>query len=272
MGDRAEKIRGEKERLEDFFGIEVDMPELERTHGVPELRGEEYDTLRHNSVAPGMAVHEMRHKVHRDVIEGVVSRQEEKVQNYFEGELEGLGVPSECKGVPTGYYSLKMKLGGEKVAHISPEASQDSSIDEVYQTLEGRNSGDLTDLIFAKNANTDIQAEVFAENSGKGITAMSSVASLLNGLTAGAGLYGLAAAASGTPETAGIAVLTAGAAYSAGIFGKDAYYVASSEGLTEQNLEGLSKEDRRRAMLYNSQVEEDISQFLETLDSYGIEG
>ncbi|MFB6116536.1 MAG: hypothetical protein ABEK10_03400 [Candidatus Nanosalina sp.] len=263
MSGQTEKIRSEKQRMEEFFGLDISMPDLERTWGVPELEGEGHSQLSYNPVFPGSEIHEFRHKAHRDTLKEVISGSEDEVKEYCLEELSDLEVPSQEFGIPTSYYSAKQKFFGEQVSDYIDGITEDDSFEK--KVMEVDDAGELADLVFLKNAETGFQPEIFAENSRNRVAGLFGASSLVYGINSVA--LGFIAYNSGSPEIgAGAALVFSLACF----YGEDALDASYPEPLIEDTLEDYSKPDRRKAMFYNAQVDKTVDEFLETLNSYKI--
>jgi hypothetical protein len=255
--DQEQVAKDEIDRLAEFFDVDVEYPEFGETHTIPRVQGDGYSELKLNPYMPWGGKHESRHVVHRAVLEDVVERNPEEAVEFYEGELKNLD-PS------TSFYTA--------MVDGFSYALGENTADDVYE--EAMNSDDVDDvahLIFSKNAETDLQAEVFAHDSNRELVAGFGGAAIPWFINFGKNMQNFQDVQSflgQSPEAAVIAGISLPAGY---LLARDAYDMGRSEGLTESNLREYSEEDRKRAMLYNSQLESNMDEFLSVLDEYGIE-
>lgn len=248
--------RDEIDRLSDFFDVEVETPEFETTWTIPRVQGDDYSVLKLNPVLPWGGKHESRHVVHRAVIEDVVEENPEAALDFYKEELEELN-PS------TSFYTA--------MVDAACCLTNETCADELYEEFKAGEDHAVGDLIFSKNVETDLQAEVFGHDakyelaSGFGAAGALWAANFTKNID---NFRDITRFMEQAPEVAVIAGISLPTAY---LLGRDAYDIAASEDLTEKNLEEHGKNDRKRAMLYNSQLESDLDEFLEVMDGYGIE-
>lgn len=268
-------LEAEAKALEEFFGVDLDTPEVESTYTIPRAEGEDLQEIKINPFIPFLGGHESRHSYHFQIIEEVVDGNEEEVIEYYEEELHNLETGNS-------FY--------EKTIDAVNRVLDGDGSGEIYRDLdpEETDASRVAEMLFSENALTDQQVEVFANNSDNWFTATRACGSAFLGLGATAVLSKYlqtmdlnplepefleeaSNAISAYPDVAavglGVPALLGGVSY---LLGKDAYETVRCESLTQDNLEDYGKEDRRRALLYNSKVDDSIDDFLETLDEYGI--
>jgi len=254
--DQEKAAREEIDRLSGFFDVDIEMPEFDTTWTIPRVQGDDYSVLKLNPALPWGGKHESRHVVHRAVIEDVVERNPDAALDFYMEELEDLN-PS------TSFYTAMV----DAACYLTDE----TCADELYDQFKSGEDHAVGDLIFSKNAETDLQPEVFAHDTKYELASAFGATGALwaTNFAKNAGNIGdIQNFMEQAPEAAVIAGISLPAAY---LFGRDTYEIAASEGLTENNLEEYGEKDRKRAMLYNSQVESDLDEFLSVLDSYGVE-
>jgi hypothetical protein len=78
----VEEILEEAEELEEFFHVELEVPEIGYTSTIPRAVGDEgYKKILINDNLPGWAIHEARHSFHWQVIVEVA--EEKTFLNYM---------------------------------------------------------------------------------------------------------------------------------------------------------------------------------------------
>jgi len=246
----------EIDRLSKFFQTDLNYPEIEKTLGTPKLHGDNYSKIKLNPLIPIGSKHESRHSAHRNIIEKVVEGQEEQVMDFYENELRNIKTDHTFYNHIT---SLTTKIPGLEAT------------DQIYDRQDSWGHQDLADILFSKNSETDLQPELFAHNSKIEPMAIFGGASAVFGYNAvnEPEIYqNIIESTSQFPEATLVTTASIPMAY---LLGKDSYNIGSSEELTEENLEPYCSSDRKRAMLYNSNIEDNIDDFLSRLDDYEIQ-
>jgi len=246
----------EIDRLSTFFQTDLNYPDIEKTLGTPKLHGDNYSKIKLNPLIPVGTKHESRHSAHRNIIEEVIEGQEEQVMDFYENELRNIETDNTFYNTIT---SLTTKMPGLEAT------------DQIYDRQDSWGYQDLADILFSKNSETDLQPEVFAHNSKTEPMAVFGGASAVLGYNVvnEPEIYrNIVESTSQFPEAT---LITAASIPMAYLLGKDSYNIGTSEELTEENLESYGLSDRRRAMLYNSNVENNIEDFLSKLDDYEIQ-
>jgi hypothetical protein len=275
--DAEEVVRDEAENLEQLFGTDLKVPDIGKTKTIPRAVGdEEYNKILINDFLPGWTVHESRHAFHSQIADNVVTGNEDELQEFYENELRDIDAKNS-------FYYRSMEV----ISYLFDDKTSEQSYEEYLDA--DLDSEDLSSIILSKNIETDQQVEVFAHNSQrKPLSAYASSSAALgigasvvsknyfdavNSITADFDSYNIIDVVNANPEISiGVGVAVSALTSVSYLLGRDAYDIASSEPLIEENLRSLdSQSDRRRAMLYNSRVEDNIEDFLNLLDDYGIE-
>lgn len=240
----------EIDSMEKFFDVSIEEPEFVPTKGRNGIIPSRGSILIGVEDPEGVAG--ARSLVHYNVIEEVVERNESEVEDYFEDELLDLSP----RKLPQ---KIKQRLSIDKgIEDISEQVLQDD-----LHPAEG---------IMRINSISDVQTDVFAEDGRADYFRILGSAATAGGLLtaiSGHGLYtqGLDYMMQ-DPYSASIGVVGAGIT---GMAAKGLYDIAPGEPLTTRNMVEYDTEDCQRAMLYNSQICNDIDGYLEILDEYGIE-
>ncbi len=244
--------RSEKEldRLEDFFDTALDDIEIDFTLAVPHVGGDRFDRVYLSPLGINN-LHETRHAAHLQLVEETVADGNfDAVEDYVGTELEDLDVPTTWNTV---MITLAGKLTGDRTESIE-------------RRIENGDENALAQKVFFSNAYSDMNPEVFADDSRKNTAVYLATSGVWGAIAASTGMNVLNQLGDIAPESYALGGLSAAASY---LLLRDGMDVVTAD-LTESNLEEYGETDRRRLMLYNSRVADDLYGFLDLMDDYGI--
>ncbi len=247
---------------ETFFDIAIERPDRRKTYRWISRYAPEEQTLYLNPLLSRYTTHESRHVVHYQVITDVVERNENDIKTYYEEEL------SDLSSVPSG---TGFTFAGQKLNNLF---GIETTTDEFYDAARTADLGmdDLALQVHGQNRRTNpVQEEFYAENRTGSELSLNAVMAPTGILVSGAGATELYHAGIDallhSPQMA-LPPLAILASYRA------IHHMQQgqrSEPLIDTTLEAYNTDDRKRAMLYNSEVADTVDDFLDVLDEYGIE-
>lgn len=247
---------------EEFFGIDIERPHYEQTYRhIPRYDTTE-NTVYLNPLLPNYSEHETRHVLHYGVVQDVVDRNVERVKTYYEEELADLAPIPSGSGVRLASQKLVNLLGFE------------TKTDTFYDTARTQNldAEDLSQQVIGQNRRTNpVQQEFFAENESDSEIYMNALAAPVSGMVSSVGAIELYHGGSELVKQEPWAILPPFAILATYRALQHLRQSGSAEPLTDKNLERYEQDDRKRGMLYNSRVTNNIDDFLTVLDKYGIE-
>lgn len=283
INDHRKTLEDEFDDLIDFLDADIPEPELEVAWKERPHYSNNKITI--NPLMPKFVTeHETRHAVQDATVQEFAFEFQDELKDFYRSELEDLEPSWSMDGM---YYRAKKALtNGSRLKEIKRG-------ENMLNELGPENTGNL---ISGKNYVTSQQPEVWASD---GYLVPNTVANVAMGVywgddpsdmvdnfeyfTEASDLWldtqtnnlELFHPEVSNQEMAVLLGLSAGyLALNAVAYGGaaiQAYETLQPEPLKESSLTHLDSEDRRRAMLYNDEVAEGVDEFLEVLDSYGVE-
>lgn len=283
--DHKKIVEDEFERLKNFLDADIPEPEIEASSKRIPHYGDPHHKVTINPLTPKFfSEHEARHAAQEATILELGSEFPDEMKDFYESELEDLEPSWDMRGMEN------------RIRNILPIGSRLEDISEAEDNLDKLGPYGTATLVSDKNYLTSNQPEVWASD---GYLVPETIQQVALGIywgnepseivdkaeyvakasewwldtqTNNLGLFSPEVSNQEMGALLGISAMHfAKNAVAYGVASTALYETLRSEPLKESNLAHLETEDRKRAMLYNDEVEEGIDEFLDVLGGYGIE-